>query len=114
MNVTETNKARLIDYINNYLNDNQLKCIELIIDIINKRGYLNKNEMIKTIVNNTDNKFNLSNYDTAYPIQYIQQIREIYPNISTGTFVFNYSRNNYGELININDLFVDTIFKLCR
>lgn len=106
-------KERLVNYINS-LSVSQLNCFDILINIINNGGYMNKHIMIETIINNTENKFLLSNYDTAYPIQYIQEIREIYPNINTGTFVFNYSRNIYGELININDLFVDTIFQMLR
>jgi len=66
------------------------------------------------IINFIDNKDILQNYDTAYPVDYIRNIEAIYPDITNGTFVYDYINNTFGELININNLFVDEVIKTLK
>jgi hypothetical protein len=48
--------------------------------------------------------------DSAYPQPYADQIREIYPNFRKGNYCFSYIENRFGELINLNDRFMQWIF----
>jgi hypothetical protein len=48
--------------------------------------------------------------DSAYPQPYADQIREIYPNFRKGNYCFSYVENQFGELVNLNDNFVEWIF----
>ena len=53
--------------------------------------------------------------DTATPNDYNKTIREIYPDFINGHNVYNYNVNHYGEMLNINNLFVNnlkTVLKL--
>ena len=53
--------------------------------------------------------------DTATPNDYNKAIREIYPDFINGHNVYNYNVNKYGEMMNINNLFVNnlkTVLKL--
>jgi hypothetical protein len=50
--------------------------------------------------------------DSAYPVDYGNSMREIYPNFVKGRYCFDYSQNRvFGELLNLNDKLVDAIFK---
>jgi hypothetical protein len=53
--------------------------------------------------------------DIATPNDYNKAIREIYPDFINGHNVYNYNVNKYGEMLNINNLFVNnlkTVLKL--
>jgi hypothetical protein len=50
------------------------------------------------------------NVDSAYPNDYAEQIREIYPNFRKGNYCFSYVNQMFGELVNLNDKFVEWIF----
>jgi hypothetical protein len=51
-----------------------------------------------------------SKVDSAYPQPYADQIHEIYPNFRKGNYCFSYIENRFGELINLNDRFMQWIF----
>lgn len=42
--------------------------------------------------------------DTAYPIDYFRKIEEMYPDANNGSYIFDYNKNLFGELININNI----------
>jgi len=42
--------------------------------------------------------------DTAFPVDYMRRIEEIYPDANNGEYIFDYNRNGFGELININNI----------
>ena len=48
--------------------------------------------------------------DSAYPQQYMDNIREIYPNVREGNFCFSYIERNFGELVNLNDRLIKYLF----
>lgn len=53
--------------------------------------------------------------DTATPYGYYKDIKEIYPDFINGHNVYNYNVNKFGEMLNINNLFVNnlkTVLKL--
>lgn len=52
--------------------------------------------------------------DTATPEPYAKAIREIYPDFNNGNNVYNYNSNNYGEMLNINNLFVSNLKKVLK
>ena len=52
--------------------------------------------------------------DTATPEPYAKAIREIYPDFNNGNNVYNYNVNHYGEMLNINNLFVSNLKKVLK
>jgi hypothetical protein len=50
--------------------------------------------------------------DSATPNEYNKAIREIYPDFINGRNVFNYNKNNYGEMLNLNNLIIANIKKV--
>ena len=102
-------KNRLIAYID-MLNDKQIKSMEILIDIANKP--FNKHTMIEFIKDSLGHEYtDLRNYDTAFPVNYYNEIYNIYPGISKGNFVYDYSNLSYGKLTNLNDLFIESLYK---
>ena len=51
-----------------------------------------------------------SKVDSAYPNDYANAIREIYPNFKKGNYCYSYVEYTYGEMVNLNDNFVEWIF----
>jgi hypothetical protein len=52
--------------------------------------------------------------DTATPSDYNKAITEIYPDFINGHNVYNYNVNKYGEMMNINNLFVNNLKKVLK
>jgi hypothetical protein len=50
--------------------------------------------------------------DSATPNEYNKAIREIYPDFINGRNVFNYNKNNFGEMLNLNNLIIANIKKV--
>ena len=50
-------------------------------------------------------------FDSAYPVDYFNRIKELYPAIDKGNFIYDYSKKSFGELVNVNDLLVNNMFK---
>ena len=47
--------------------------------------------------------------DSAYPAEYAKQIREIYPDFVRGQYVYDYNRETFGEMVNLNNLVVQNL-----
>jgi hypothetical protein len=62
-----------------------------------------KRELLKFFSPDTDGK----KVDTAFPVDYLRRIEEIYPDAINGDYVFDYNKNHFGELININNIIAD-------
>ena len=60
----------------------------------------NKRELLNFLSPDTDGR----KVDTAFPIDYLRRIEEIYPDANNGSYVFDYNGNCFGELININNI----------
>ena len=52
--------------------------------------------------------------DTATPYDYNKAIREIYPDFINGHNVYNYNVYKYGEMMNINNLFVNNLKEVLK
>ena len=99
----KTKKEIVLDHIKDYATDEQ---IEMLDKLLSLSMYPNKTDILKLSGYDTN-----QTYDTAYPIDYYRRIEEIYPNIKDGNFIFDYSRQTFGELVNINNLFTANILK---
>lgn len=49
--------------------------------------------------------------DSAYPHEYGNKMRELYPGFINGNYCFDYTNNRFGEMLNINDKLIQAIFK---
>jgi hypothetical protein len=47
--------------------------------------------------------------DSATPHEYNKAITEIYPDFINGRNVFDYNKNNFGEMLNLNNLIIQNI-----
>ena len=86
-----------------YFEDEDLisdEIVEFIYKLIASHGWLTKTEMLELSGYDTTQTF-----DTAYPQPYADKIREIYPNFRNGWYFFDYSKQAFGELVNVYDLF---------
>ncbi len=59
-----------------------------------------KRELLKFFSPGTDG----DKVDTAFPVDYLRRVEEIYPDAKNGNYIFDYNRNVFGELININNI----------
>lgn len=50
--------------------------------------------------------------DSATPHEYNKAIAEIYPDFINGRNVFNYNKNHFGEMLNLNNLIIANIKKV--
>ena len=50
--------------------------------------------------------------DSATPHDYNKAIAEIYPDFINGRNVYNYNKNNFGEMLNLNNLIIQNIKKV--
>ena len=97
-------REQIIEYLEYYSDE----FIDLIFDLMNSSDWVNKNDLIKL------SGAKLKTYDTATPYQYMDKIREIYPNLDKGNYIFDYTVNKFGELVNINDLLSARIIEIIR
>ena len=59
-----------------------------------------KRELLKFFAPDMDG----NKVDTAFPVGYMRRIEEIYPDANNGDYIFDYNKNHFGELININNI----------
>ena len=104
---TSKTTASKRDEIQKYLGYVSDERIDLLYAIATMSRYCNKEDLLKLAnVSDEDRR----KIDTAYPHDYYERIREIFPNIAVGKLCFDY-REGYGKLVNINDLIVSRILK---
>lgn len=48
--------------------------------------------------------------DSAYPSPYVDEIQKVYPNVRRGNLCFSYIEHKFGELVNLNDRFLEYLF----
>lgn len=99
MNANEKRKE-LINLIN-AIDDNSIDFLHGFLSMAN-RG-CDKRELLKFFSPDTDN----NKVDTAFPTDYMRKIEEIYPDVKNGNYIFDYNRNHFGELININNIIAE-------
>ena len=97
------------DILMDYVNDMSDEQVRKVYSVLNLSRYASKRDIIDVLC-----KDELDNYDTAYPIEYYRQIEDIYPDIKNGMHVFDYTNNKFGELVNVNNIIVDMMFKFIR
>ena len=100
-----TKKELIISYIEDSANKKQ---IEFIYNLVSLPTYCNKLDLLKLA--GKDKKE--MNFDTAYPIGIYDAIKPYYNNIDKANLIFDYTDNNYGKLVNINDLLTANILNL--
>lgn len=100
-----TKKELIINYINDDANNKQ---IEFIYNLISLPTYCNKSDLLKLA--GKDKK--AMNFDTDIRIGIYDAIKPYYKNIDKGNLIFDYTSNNYGELVNINDILTTNILNL--
>lgn len=48
-------------------------------------------------------------YDTAYPQPYADKIRELYPDFNEGLYIFDYTEERFGRMVNVYNQFAKKI-----
>jgi hypothetical protein len=98
-------KLEKIEKINQYLQYSE-SIVNLFYELLELQNSANcKN--IAEFCNLDDSKI-----DTAYPYEYANEIREIYPNFDKGLNVFDYSENRiFGQMRNLKNDFFNTVLK---
>jgi len=78
--------AKSIDFLHGFLSLSEKGC--------------NKKELLKFFSPDMDT----NKVDTAFPVDYLRNIEKIYPDAINGNYIFDYNKNHFGELININNI----------
>ena len=96
MNTKEKRKD-LVSLIN-AIDGNSIDFLHGIFNLADKGS--NNRELLKFFSPDTDGR----KVDTAFPVDYLRRIEEIYPDANNGNYIFDYNGNCFGELININNI----------
>jgi hypothetical protein len=83
--------------------------IQFLGDLLNFANYPDYRMAVKLsgITEEEDKKI-----DSAIPNEYSRAITEIYPDFINGRNVFDYNKNKFGEMLNLNNLIVSNIKKV--
>jgi len=98
-------KKIILEYIETQAN---AKEIEFIYNLISFPEYPSKVDLLKLMNENSTT----INFDFSVPNDLYRDIEKIYKNINKGNLIFDYTNNNFGELLNINDMLVSYIVRL--
>lgn len=93
MNTKE--KKEFISSVIEQLSDEQTDYLHNLMQLQNK-GY---KERIEFFMPNTD----YNKIDSAYPVGYLREIEKIYPDAKNGWHLYDYNKQKFGELVNINN-----------
>ena len=98
-------KEKLKEYIERLCSDEQ---IEFMYQLVTMHSCVSKHEILKLAGKNPEDM----NYDTATPQPYMDGLKQQYPNLYNGCYIFDYTNEKiWGQLVNINDLVVKHIFE---
>lgn len=99
-------KKEILEYIEkDFASEKQ---IEFIYNLLCLPTFCNKLDLLKLAEKNTKEM----NFDTAFPIGLYDAIKPMYNDIDNSNLIYDYTNNNFGELININNLVVNNILNL--
>lgn len=99
MNAIE--KRKDLTALINAIDDNSIDFLHGFLSLAN-RG-CDKRELLKFFAPDTDG----NKVDTAFPVDYLRRIEEIYPDANNGDYIFDYNKNCFGKLININNIIAE-------
>lgn len=94
-------KEWLHTYINE-LNEEQTEFVYFLFSL-NHRG-LSKEDVIKMFADG-----DIDTFDYAYPIGQLEKIRDIYPDIDEGMYIFDYTKGKERGLMNLNNIIAKKI-----
>lgn len=94
-------KKWLHTYINE-LNEEQTEFVYFLFSL-NHRG-LSKEDVIKMFADG-----DIGTFDYAYPIGQLEKIRDIYPDIDEGMYIFDYTKGKERGLMNLNNVIAKKI-----
>lgn len=100
----EQQKERIQDYLN-FLNEEQVSLLHDILDYALNRDF-------KRLLKICDIDRDKDTIDTATPIDYARRIEEIYPNFKLGRHVYDYRTEMFGEMLNLNDAFMEHLLSV--
>jgi len=98
----DTNEKRkeLTELIN-AIDEKSIDFLHGFLTLANKGG--NRREVLKFFSPDMDT----NKVDTAFPVDYLRRIEEIYPDANNGDYIFDYNKNHFGELINMNNIIAE-------
>ena len=95
----DTNEKRKeITELINSIDEKSIDFLHGIFNLANKG--CDKRELLKFFAPDT----NGNKIDTAFSVDYLRRIEDIYPDANNGNYIFDYNKNHFGELININNI----------
>lgn len=80
--------------------------IDFMDDLFNIENYFSTRKLLRLFAPELDQ----NKIDIAYPVDYAERIRQIYPDFDKGYMVYNYNDKKFGEMLNINNLIAEKIF----
>lgn len=93
------------EYVIEYLKDEDLvsdEAVDILLKLI-RRQMFNKKEILE-MAGMKDR-----HYDTAYPQPYADKIRELYPDFNEGLYIFDYTEERFGRMVNVYNQFAKKI-----
>ena len=110
---TENTKQEKINWVKKYMDSTNLlsdNFIDLLYNLCTNDNIGNKQELLRLSGYTRDQ---LNKVDTAIPIDYSRQIKEIYPNFKGLNHCYDYNKNKFGELVNSVELFGEYVINIC-
>lgn len=89
-----------------YLTPEQIDFLYRLINTMSS-GMISKGDIMKLNGMSESHKI-----DTAMPCDYVKRIQEVLPGFKTFRHVFDYRKQTFGEITNVNDELVDKIISL--
>jgi len=90
------NTRKRIDMFLNLYSQEQLDLIELLMETY-CGGIVNKGDMMNLALSEEVRK----KCDSALPFEQTKIIKEVLPSFNNGNYVYDYSKNSHGEMLNI-------------
>jgi hypothetical protein len=99
------------EHLNQHIEEMTNEQIQFLGDLLNFANYPDYQMNIKLSgLTEEENR----KIDSATPHEYNKAITEIYPDFINGRNVFNYNKNNFGEMLNLNNLIITNIKKVLK
>ncbi len=95
------------EYLKEYIDILDNDKIEFLYSLFHLYQFDDKDKIINLF--DSDKVIDTNKVDSAYPIDYYRRIEEIYPDLKNGWYIFDYTKENFGSLVNLNNVIAKKI-----
>lgn len=104
----ETSKDKLLQTVQEHLNETECAFLYELINLIKSQGFLSK----KDLASFAYTKKETDKMDSALPCEYVKRIQEILPNFNTFYHMFDYNTQRaFGEMNHVGEKFIEKLIQ---